>query len=175
VKVAAPSRPSARRIRRPQGGAPRPDATGIPPGTDGSEAEPSGWGCFPFVAGQGRHRLWGTALLTDQSLSVNLLGGEVPHIGAVAIGVPRPSLARRGMRSATTSVLTLVGHKEDELARSMAGDLARELGITSVVVAGVHLECARPADIALVLKNADHAVKTILARATQRSRAKGGR
>lgn len=175
MKVATPSCAAGRGMGRPQGGTPRPGAACIPPGTDCPVAESSDCRCFPFAAGRGRHRVWGTALLTGQSLSVNLLGGEVPHIGAVAIGIPRPSLAHRVRRSATTSVFVLVGHKEDDIARSMAGDLARKLGITSVVVAGVHLERARPADIALVLRNADRAVKTILAHATQRSRAKGGR
>jgi hypothetical protein len=135
---------------------------GGPSETNCSAAQSPGCHCFSFVAGEGRHRVWGTALLTSESLSVNLLGGDVPHIGAVAIGIPRQSLARQERQSATTSVYALVGHKEDELARSMATELARGLGITSVVVAGVHLERARPRDIALVLQNADRAVKTIL-------------
>jgi len=130
--------------------------------TDCSVAQSPDCHCFSFAAGEGRHRVWGTALLTSEGLSVNLLGGDVPHIGAVAIGVPRQSLARRGRQSATTSVFALVGHKEDELARSMATELARGLGITSVVVAGVHLGRARAVDIALVLQNADRALKTIL-------------
>jgi hypothetical protein len=128
--------------------------------------------CFSFAAGEGRHRVWGTALLTSESLSVNLLGGAVPHIGAVAIGVPRQSLAHQERQSATTSVFALVGHKEDELARSMATELARGLGITSVVMAGVHLERARPVDIALVLQNANRALKTILARAASDAHSK---
>ena len=103
------------------------------------------------------------ALLTEKSLSVNLLGGEVPHIGAVAVGIPRSSLARSARQSASTSVFALVGHKEDEMARSMATELARRLGITSVVVAGVHLERARPADIAVVIRNVDRAVEAVLA------------
>jgi hypothetical protein len=94
----------------------------------------------------------------------------VPHIGAVAVGIPRPSLARPARQSATTSVLALVGHKEDEMARSMATELARRLGITSVVVAGVHLERARPADIAVVMRNVDRAVEAVLACATSDAR-----
>jgi hypothetical protein len=47
----------------------------------------------------------------------------------------------------------------------MATELARGLGITSVVVVGAHLERAKAGDIALVLQNADRALKTILTRA----------
>ena len=120
-------------------------------------------GCLRFEAGTGRHRLWGTAQLSHDGLSVNLLGGEVPHIGAVAVSIPRVSLSSPRRRSATTSVFTIVGHKEDELARSVASELARRLGVITVVVAGVHIRRAGPADIATVLGNANQAVKAILA------------
>ena len=119
--------------------------------------------CVPFSVGSGRHRVWGTTLFSTGGLSVNCLGGEAPHIGAVAIGIPRASLARPGRRSATTSVLALTGHKDDELARSMASELARRLGMTAVVVAGVHIARATRSDIAAVLRNAGEAVRAIVA------------
>ena len=141
-------------------------------GPDCPAADCPGCRCFSFTVGKGRHRVWGTALLTGKSLSVNLLGGDVPHVGAVAVGIPRPSLARPARQSATTSVFALTGHKEDEMARSMATELARRLGVTSVVVAGVHLDRARPADIAVVMRNADRAVEVLLACATSDARQK---
>lgn len=127
--------------------------------------EGTGCRCVPFSAGSGRHRVWGTALFSTGGLSVNCLGGEVPHIGAVAIGIPRASLARPSRRSATTSVFALTGHKEDDLARSMANELAQRLGVTAVVVAGVHVARATRSDIAAVLRNAGEAVRAIVASA----------
>lgn len=121
--------------------------------------------CLPFSAGTGRHRVWGSALFSVGSVSVNLLGGDAPHVGAVAVAIPRASHARPAQWSATTSVLALVGHKDDELARTMASDLARGLAITAVVTAGVHLRRAQASDIAAVVRNARAAVKAILARA----------
>lgn len=133
-------------------------------------------GCAPFAVGDGSHRLWGTAVFSHASLGVNLLGGSRPHIGAVAVATPRRSLARAGRRSATTSVLALPGHKDDELVRFMATELARGLGMTVVVTAGVHLARARPSDIAAVLRNARDAVKAILAlAASARSGKRRGR
>lgn len=123
------------------------------------------YACLPFSAGTGRHRVWGSALFSAGSVSVNLLGGDAPHVGAVAVAVPRASLARQGRRSSTTSVLALVGHKDDELARTMASDLARGLAVTAVVTAGVHLRRARPSDIAAVVRNARAAARAILASA----------
>ena len=119
--------------------------------------------CFVFAVGARRHRVWGMGVLSPQGLSVNLLGGDIPHIGAVAIGIPRPSLAHAGQRSATTSVIALVGHKEDELVKSLANELARRIGIPTVVVAGVHLRRARSSDIAAVLRNAESALEAIAA------------
>lgn len=120
---------------------------------------------FDFDAGTGRHRIWGSAFLSHGGLAVNLVGGEVPHIGAVAVSIPRPSRADARQRSATTSVITVVGHKEDELARPIAAELARTLDRTTVVVAGVHIRRAGPADLARIFENAGRAVEVIIAKA----------
>jgi hypothetical protein len=128
---------------------------------------------FDFGAGRGRHRIWGTAFLSPGGLAVTLVGGEVPHIGAVAVSIPRPSLANARRRSATTSVFTVVGHKEDEIARPLAAELARTLDRTTVVIAGVHIRRAGAADLARVFENAGRAVEVIIAKvkaAARRSR-----
>jgi hypothetical protein len=129
----------------------------------GAEATPPASLHFDFNAGRGRHRIWGTALLSHEGLAVNLVGGEVPHIGAVAVSIPRSSRADARRRSATTSVFTLVGHKEDEIARPFAAELARTLDRTTVVVAGVHIRHASAADLARVFENAGRAVEVIVA------------
>ncbi|MGD0265370.1 MAG: hypothetical protein ABSD47_10545 [Candidatus Methylomirabilota bacterium] len=118
---------------------------------------------FDFGAGRGRHRVWGTALLSHGGLAVTLVGGEVPHIGAVAVSIPRPSRRDARRRSATTSVFTLVGHKEDEIARPLAAELARTLDRTTVVIAGVHIRRAGAADLARVFENAGRAMEVIVA------------
>jgi hypothetical protein len=47
----------------------------------------------------------------------------------------------------------------------MASELARRLGVTAVVVAGMHLARAKRSDIAAVLRNAGEAVRAIVASA----------
>ena len=69
-----------------------------------------------------------------------ITGGDRPHLGAVALSTPRPSLSDPGKISASTSVLTLVGHKEDEVARKIAHQFAARLNCHVVVACGVHLE-----------------------------------
>lgn len=95
---------------------------------------------------------------------MNLVGGDVPHIGAVAVSIPRWRGAAGRPRGASTSVITVVGHREDELARPFAAELARALDRTTVVVAGVHIRRARPADLAKVFESAGRAVEAIIAR-----------
>lgn len=165
VAMTAATRTAGRRNAVPGTARQAPTACGTLTGVGCRITEVPACRCVPFSAGSGRHRVWGTALFSTGGLSVNCLGGEVPHIGAVAVGVSRPSLARPSRRSATTSVLALTGHKEDELARSMASELARRLGVTAVVVAGMHLARAKRSDIAAVLRNAGEAVRAIVASA----------
>jgi gallate decarboxylase subunit D len=70
-------------------------------------------------------------------LEVNLLGGE-RHIGAVGMAEARPSLRDPQKISATGSVFTFLSHKEDEIVKPMAEELAKRLERKVVVVAGIH-------------------------------------
>jgi gallate decarboxylase subunit D len=78
---------------------------------------------------------------------VSIGGGTHPHVGAVAVAQPRPSLKGDGSVSATASVIALLGHKEDELARWAALHLAARLNATVVVTAGLHADQATLAEV----------------------------
>ena len=80
-------------------------------------------------------------------LVVMISGGEKPHVGAVAIGIPRSSLANPENVSATASVFAMVGHKEDDLARIMARKLAASLQRNVVVTVGIHVDQILPEGI----------------------------
>lgn len=69
-----------------------------------------------------------------------IISGGVPHIGAVALSVARPSLLNPKMNSASTSVLTLTGHKDDEAVKYVAEELAARLVRNVVVTGGIHIE-----------------------------------
>ncbi|MFZ5812905.1 MAG: hypothetical protein ACOY4F_12760 [Thermodesulfobacteriota bacterium] len=89
-----------------------------------------------------RMRLTISAMLMGDDLWVALAGHGRPHIGAVAVSRPRPSPDGAGTTTATTSVLAVVGHKEDQIARRMAARLASTLGAVVIVSCGIHLEGA---------------------------------
>ena len=75
-----------------------------------------------------------------QDLNVNIYGGDIPHIGAVALGfmVSLP----HGLNKLTSSVslLTVPGHKEDEIVQKAAKILTKELHKTVVVCCGIHIK-----------------------------------
>ena len=101
--------------------------------------------------------------LLGDDLVVLIYGGEKPHVGAVAVGISRPSLENPEAVSATTSVFTLTGHKEDELARKMAHILSADLQRNVVVTVGIHVDKITPHGIAVIKKNCNKILKKLLA------------
>ena len=89
-------------------------------------------------------------------LVVVVNGGDKPHVGSVAIAVPRPSHKDSSSLSSTVSVYNFTGHKDDQIASPLAGLIARNCNRTAVVLAGVHIEGAREQDIVCLL---DHMSK----------------
>ncbi len=75
-----------------------------------------------------------------KDLCVVITGGDGPHLGAVALAQPRRSLEDAARISASTSVLTLPGHKEDMLARRVAERLAAARNVNVVVCCGIHVD-----------------------------------
>ena len=98
----------------------------------------------------GRLQLQLTATRMGRDLCVTLSGGDRPHIGAVALSQARPSLKGNGTLSATTSVLALLGHKEDDVAKALAARLAASLDASVCVACGIHLEGILPEELAQV-------------------------
>lgn len=117
---------------------------------------------FEASAGEGRHLVRAAATVTREGVIVELLGGERPHVGAVALATPRPSLADPTQVSASVAVVPVTGHKDDEVARPAAARAARELNEPVAVVAGLHVDRAGPEDIALLIENAYRALDDLL-------------
>jgi hypothetical protein len=100
--------------------------------------------------------------LIGEDVLVAIWGGEKPHIGAVAVAQPRPSLKDPDVTSATASVICLVGHKEDELAKASAEILAATLNTAVVVTAGIHWDNLDPEGIRRIIQNSKILVEMIL-------------
>jgi hypothetical protein len=90
------------------------------------------------------------AVVIGADVLVYIWGGERPHIGAVAAAQPRPSLADPSNISATASVLTYPGHKEDEVVKRVAEALSAACNTNVVVTAGIHWDELGPSDIDII-------------------------
>ncbi len=110
--------------------------------------------------GGGRTRVDYQVTLHGSDLAVSLTGGEGPHIGAVAIAVPKGP-PPQGATPVATSVYTRAGHHDDKVARPLAETLARALGVACVAVVGIHMDNATRAEIAEAVTNADLAAREI--------------
>ena len=114
-----------------------------------------------FSLGAQEYLLEAVAVRCGDDLTVVIGGGEKQHIGAVAVGVPRPSLKDKNIVSSSASVLCLTGHKEDLLARKAALELARMLGHTVTVTVGVHIDDASAEAIAMLEANFQELLRQI--------------
>lgn len=97
-------------------------------------------------------------------LLVSIFGGQRPHIGAVAVALPRPSLKDPKVRSATASVFCYPGHKEDVIAKEAAERLSAALDTNVTVTAGAHWDNIDQSGIRTVLKSNRQLIEMIIKR-----------
>ena len=93
---------------------------------------------FSIRISKGRLKINGLVHEVGSDILVSIWGGTKPHIGAVGMAIPRPSLKNSKRWSATSSVFTFIGHKEDIIVKKMSEKLASRLRRNVVVTAGVH-------------------------------------
>ncbi len=107
---------------------------------------------FKVEIAEGPFKIHGYVHEMGQDLLVSLWGGTKPHIGAVGMATPRPSLKDDGKWSATSSNFTFIGHKEDMLVKKLSERLASQLKRNVVVVAGIHWDNLHSKEIRLIEK-----------------------
>jgi hypothetical protein len=79
-------------------------------------------------------------------------GGDQPHIGAVSVGIPRPSLKNPDQLSSTISTYVFTGHKDDIIGNKIAEEISKRTGKKVVVLAGIHFHSLSEKDINLVVE-----------------------
>ncbi|HEX3010744.1 MAG TPA: hypothetical protein VHQ70_01740 [Syntrophomonadaceae bacterium] len=99
---------------------------------------------------QGRINIKLNAVRMGKDLCVTITGGTCPHLGAIALGVVRQSLADSQKLSVSISVLTMVGHKEDDVVRMVANMLSSRLGKNVIVSCGIHLDEISVGEISII-------------------------
>jgi len=92
---------------------------------------------------------------------IAIWGGR-PHIGAVAVAQPRPSLKDQSLRSATASVFCYPGHKDDIVAKEAAVKISSALNTNVTVMAGIHWDDIDEEGIKAVIKNSRQLITMII-------------
>ena len=93
---------------------------------------------FRIHVSKEHYTIYSLVQLIGEDVLVSVWGGTRPHIGAIGMSVPRPSLRDPRKLSATSSIFTYVGHKEDLVVRDISESLSSRLKKNVVVTAGVH-------------------------------------
>ena len=120
---------------------------------------------FPVWQGQeGEGRCQISLILIDTGNGLNgiLTGGGKPHVGGVVLALPRPSLSGKGW-SADVYITPVPGHKDVDVARTLAETLARELQCPVVVTAGIHSDNLSPEELSEIICHCDTLTQTALA------------
>jgi hypothetical protein len=105
---------------------------------------------FTVEISKGRFKIHGLVQEVGQDLLVSIWGGTRPHIGAVGIATPRPSLRDPKKWSATSSNFTFSGHKEDTIVKKISEKLSARLRRNVVVTAGIHWDEITSKEIRIV-------------------------
>ncbi len=122
---------------------------------------------FTVTTHAGRLDISAWVRLIGTDLLVAISGGEKPHIGAVAVAQPRPSLRNPAVTSATASVICCMGHKEDALAKAASEKLASTFNRRVVVTAGIHWDNLTDEDIRQVQQNGEVLIEMIRQRCAE--------
>ena len=109
------------------------------------------------------YRLEASVQEIGSDLLIAIWGGDKPHIGAVAVAQPRPSLKDSSVLSATASVFCYVGHKDDVIAKESAEKLSAALNRNVTVTVGIHWDDLQEVGIKTVVENSQQLVSTIIA------------
>jgi len=108
-----------------------------------------------FSCGSSPYKVEAEVRLIGSDLLVILYGGSRPHIGSIAVALPRPSLKNKKLISSTSSLYNFSGHKDGVVAQKLSETLSARLNKNVVVVAGIHIDKITQKGIEKVLENCD--------------------
>jgi len=102
--------------------------------------------------GEGRCQISLILMDTGNGLNGLLTGGGKPHVGGVVLALPRPSLSGKGW-SSDVYITPVPGHKDVDVAQTVADTLARERRCPVVVTAGIHSDDLSPEELSQIISH----------------------
>lgn len=118
--------------------------------------------CFKLSEGTGKCIVEALIAKCGNDLNVTIGGGEKYHIGAVAVAIPRFEYKNGNKRTASTSVICVQGHREDELTYKAAKYLATALDCTVAVAIGAHIDNITSYEFSEILNNINKLLDKII-------------
>ena len=106
---------------------------------------------FRLTHGHDKYQLEALVGISGSDIFLMIGGGTRPHIGCIAVAICHPTLKDPNRISSSASVITIPGHKEDEIARNAALRLSKTLKTNIVITAGIHVDDASPEDIEILV------------------------
>ena len=100
-------------------------------------------------------RIYCRLLRMGEDYQITVSGGIKPHIGTVVLAQARESLTGEGI-SATSSVINVVGHKDEAVARNFAEKIAIAGRCTAVCSCGIHIDHATEMQLLQIKKITEH-------------------
>lgn len=97
-----------------------------------------------------------------KDLNICIFGGDEPHIGAVALGIPVALPHDPLIHTSSVSLMTVPGHKEDEFALRVARQLAKQLNKVIVVSCGIHIQDIKKEEIFQLSELLDDIINELL-------------
>ena len=93
------------------------------------------------------------AKIIGDDLIISVWGGSKPHIGSISVSVPSPSLKDSKNISSTSSVINLIGHKDEVVARKFSEMMASKFNRNAIATAGIHIENITENQINMIMQN----------------------
>ncbi len=106
--------------------------------------------------GEGRYIIYITAVITGDGISAIITGGEKPHIGGSALSVPRPGNGDDKVHC-DTWITPRPGHRDSEVAALVSSMISTATGMTTAVIAGIHIDKAEKEEINTLIANSREA------------------
>ncbi|WP_455543912.1 prenylated flavin chaperone LpdD [Intestinibacter sp.] len=79
-------------------------------------------------------------LKAGDDYSITILGGDKQHIGSSVLSVPRPSLTGDGSVSVTSSMMNMIGHKDEQICRYVAEKVCIKKNAVVLCSGGFHID-----------------------------------
>ncbi|MDQ7094949.1 hypothetical protein REC12_15235 [Desulfosporosinus sp. PR] len=109
-------------------------------------------GFWQWQEGEGRCQVVLTLIDTGNGVQGLLTGGEKPHVGGTVLALPRPSLRGEGW-STDVYVTPVPGHKDVDVAHTVAELLAKSLLVPVTITAGIHSDHLNAKELGGIIAN----------------------